>query len=57
MTLNMTCPRCDTVIAAEDEDELVAKVQTHARDDHDLTHPLSRKHILARVHAQTPAQD
>jgi hypothetical protein len=54
MTLILTCTRCDAVITADDEDDLVAKVQTHVRDDHGLTHALSRKHILARLHGQDP---
>ena len=47
MTIRATCPRCDTVITAADEDDLVAKVQAHARDDHGFTRVLPRKHILA----------
>lgn len=49
MSLTVNCPRCDAVIDAEDEDDLVAKVQAHVRDDHGLEHTLPRKHILARL--------
>ncbi len=49
MSLNINCPRCDTVIEAEDEDDLVAKVQAHVRDDPGLEHTLPRKHIPARL--------
>lgn len=53
-TISMPCRRCGVVITADDEDDLVAKVQRHARDDHDLKHDLPRKHILAHLHAQDP---
>jgi hypothetical protein len=53
MPLTVTCPRCDAPITAQDEDDLVQKVQAHARDDHELTHTLPRKHILARLHKLT----
>jgi predicted small metal-binding protein len=56
MTLILTCPRCDARITANDEDELVAKVQSHVRDDHGATHALSRKHILARLHRRDPKE-
>ena len=56
MTITMQCRRCDVVISADDEDDLVAKVQAHARDEHDLKHDLPRKHILAHLHAQDPKQ-
>ncbi len=52
MTIRATCPRCDTVITAEDEDDLVAKVQTHAHDYHKLSHVLPRKHILTLLRRQ-----
>ncbi len=54
MTISLPCQRCSAVITAEDEDELVAQVQTHAARDHDLEHPLSREHILTHLHAQDP---
>ena len=47
MPIRANCPRCDTLITAANEDELVAKVQAHVRDDHGLSHALPRKHILA----------
>lgn len=49
MAMTLTCPRCDTIIDAVDEDDLVAKVQAHVREDHELEHTLPRKHILARL--------
>jgi predicted small metal-binding protein len=54
MALSLTCPRCEAVITADDEDELVAKVQAHAHDDHDGVHSLSRERILAHLHGQDP---
>jgi hypothetical protein len=57
MTLSVTCPRCGAVITARDEDELVARVQAHVRDDHNAGHRPSRKHILARLHRQSPKGD
>ncbi|HYX84377.1 MAG TPA: DUF1059 domain-containing protein [Gaiellales bacterium] len=52
MPIRATCPRCDAVIMATDEDDLVAKVQAHARDDHAFTRALPRKHILALLRRQ-----
>jgi hypothetical protein len=52
--ITATCPRCALQIDASDEDELVAKVQTHVHDDHGLTHALPPKHILAHLRRQTP---
>lgn len=52
MTISLPCQRCGAVITADDEDELVARVQTHAARDHDLAHPLSREHILAHLSAE-----
>jgi predicted small metal-binding protein len=49
MSFTINCPRCDATITAEDEDDLVAKVQTHVREDHGLEHTLPRKHVLARL--------
>jgi hypothetical protein len=40
------------VITAGDEEELVAHVQAHVRDDHGGGHPPSREHILTRLHRQ-----
>jgi hypothetical protein len=51
MTLTMHCPRCDAVLTAHDEDDLVIKVQAHVRYDHKLAHTLARKHILRRFRA------
>jgi hypothetical protein len=48
MTVMVSCPRCEAVIDAVDEDDLVAKVQAHVRVDQDLDHAVRRKHIRAR---------
>jgi predicted small metal-binding protein len=57
MTMTLNCPRCDAVIDAEDEDDLVAKVQDHVREDHGLDHTMPRKHILARLRTVGPRHD
>jgi predicted small metal-binding protein len=57
MSLTMPCPRCDAVINAENEDDLVAKVQRHVREDHGLDHTLPAKHILARLRRDGPRDD
>ncbi len=56
MTITMPCKRCRVTITADDEDDLVAKVQTHAREDHNLKHDLPRKHVLAHLNAQAPEE-
>lgn len=50
--MTFKCPRCETMIDAEDEDDLVLRVQAHVRDAHHLPHTLPRKHILARLRGQ-----
>lgn len=57
MTITMSCPRCDTVIDAADENDLVAKVQRHVREDHRLDHDMPAKHILARLRREGPNHD
>jgi hypothetical protein len=57
MSLTMPCPRCEAVIDAEDEDDLVAKVRAHVREDHGLDHTLPAKHILARLRRDGPRHD
>ncbi len=56
MTLSVTCTRCHELITAEDEDELVAQVQTHARDHGGAhgAHVPSRERILTHLHRQDP---
>jgi predicted small metal-binding protein len=54
MTITIRCPRCALEITAADEDELVARVQQHVRDDHELPHTLPRKHILHELRRQSP---
>jgi predicted small metal-binding protein len=51
--MTVSFPRCELVIEARDEDDLVAKVQQHVRDDHGLDHALPRKHILANLARQS----
>lgn len=46
-TLTANCPRCGFELHAADEDELVALVQEHVREDHGFERELPRKHILA----------
>lgn len=53
MSLSMTCKHCNIAITAEDEDELVAAVQAHART-HERPVELKREHILARLRRQLP---
>jgi len=53
MALTMRCPRCETELAAADEDELVLKVQEHVRSEHKLGITLPRKHILHRLRTHT----
>jgi uncharacterized C2H2 Zn-finger protein len=57
MSVTVACPRCDAVIDAKDEDDLVAKVQKHVHEDHGLKHTLPRKHILARLRRSGPRHD
>jgi predicted small metal-binding protein len=56
MLLTVSCPRCEALIEARDEDDLVAKVQQHVREDHGLEHTLPRKHILANLARQTKGE-
>ena len=56
MPITATCPRCDTEITAEDDDDLVQRVQAHARSQHGLTHTLPRKHVLALLRKQGSAK-
>lgn len=45
MSKEVTCPPCGEVLRASNDDELVTKVQNHAKTNHD--HDLSRDEILA----------
>lgn len=45
--LTASCPRCGFELHAADEDELVALVQRHVREDHGFERELPRKHVLA----------
>lgn len=55
MSMEMTCGPCGTVITGEDEDDLVIRVQEHARE-HDGAPNLSREHILAHLHGENPEE-
>lgn len=58
MTLTMPCPRCEAVLTADDEDELVVKVQTHVRATPARTHAPTQAHPPPPPHARygaTPA--
>ena len=56
MSITMSCPRCDAVIHAENEDDLVARIQLHVHEDHGLGHTLPTRHILAHLRrAGTPS--
>lgn len=59
MTLTTICKRCREPIIAEDEDDLVAQVQAHARDHGGArgTHIPTREHILSHEHGHTTDAD
>ena len=52
MSIQMPCKRCRQMIVAEDEDDLVAQVEAHARDHGGAhgKHIPTREHILAHFH-------
>jgi hypothetical protein len=56
MTISITCKRCKELITAEDEDDLMAQVQDHARDHGGArgTHLPSREHVLAHLLKRNP---
>ncbi len=56
MSVSLTCGPCGTVITGDDVDQLVERVQTHARE-HDDTPNLSRQHILAHLRGEDPEED
>jgi predicted small metal-binding protein len=53
MPITVTCPRCAREFTADAEEELVALVQRHAREDHELPHTLPPKHILRELRRQS----
>ncbi len=59
MTVSVTCKRCRELITAEDEDELVAQVEAHARDHGGAhgAHVPSRERVLAHLHRQDPEEE
>jgi predicted small metal-binding protein len=50
MSISLTCKGCETVITAQDEDELVLALQRHIVDDHNSSHSPTREQILAILH-------
>jgi hypothetical protein len=52
MTVSIVCKRCKEPITAENEDELVAHAEAHARDHGGAkgTHIPARERILAHLH-------
>ena len=52
MTIGVTCKRCKDLITAEDEDDLGAQVEAHARDHGGAhgAHIPPRERILAHLH-------
>ena len=54
MSMTIACPRCGALIDAEGDDDLIAKVQAHVREDHGLDHTMPRKHILAQLRKSDP---
>ncbi len=52
MTVSMSCRRCQKLITADDEDQLVELSQAHASSEH--RHTPSREHILAHLRGQDP---
>jgi hypothetical protein len=54
MTVSITCKRCKQPIIAEDEDDLIAQVEAHARDHGGAhgTHIPTRRHVLAHLQRQ-----
>ncbi len=55
MTISVICKRCREPIIAKDEDDLVAQVETHARDHGGAhgAHVPSRDRILAHLRQDT----
>ncbi|MCU1528476.1 MAG: hypothetical protein JWP75_2239 [Frondihabitans sp.] len=51
MTVSLICKRCKELITAEDEDDLFAQVEAHARDHGGArgTHVPSRERILGHL--------
>jgi hypothetical protein len=51
MAISITCKRCKEPITAEDEDDLVAQVEAHARDHGGAhgAHVPSRERILTHL--------
>jgi hypothetical protein len=56
MTITITCKRCKEPIIAEDEDDLVAQVEAHARDHGGAhgTHIPTRERILGHLKHRRP---
>jgi predicted small metal-binding protein len=54
MSVSITCRHCKVTITADDEDELVRRVQVHV-GTHERRTELTREHILGRLHRQSRA--
>jgi hypothetical protein len=59
MAVSLTCTRCQELITAEDQDELVAQVQAHARDHGGAhgQHLPTRERILTHLQRQDAEED
>ena len=54
MTLELVCHRCQKVLSAETEDELVDLGQRHAVEHGHLSPP-PRDHVLTRIRRHNPS--
>jgi hypothetical protein len=59
MTVSVTCKRCHELITAEDEDELVAQVEAHARDHGGARsqHISTRERVLTHLGRQDAQEE
>lgn len=59
VALTITCKRCKRPIVAEDEDDLMAQVEAHARDHGGAHghHLPTRERILAHLRQEQPTVD
>lgn len=56
-TLSLPCRHCEETISGQNEEELVAHVQSHLHThagDLGIDHPVTREHVLARLHHHGP---
>ena len=52
----LSCRICGATIEADNEDELVDRMQAHASDEH-AKHHLSRQHILRHLNMTKPSSN